>query len=463
MESTSLPLLSFGKNYRQVLRIVGAVIAFLLTLYALYSLISLGSYMSFSYGTDIFQIAGSVFWFLSCFLRLIGFCALGVILLVKADHIVLPLSLVIIALSCLTNAVQNICYLIWQLEYMGSYAYISSYPYLAYIFLDLLSLLVWALPAVAGFVKNKTTFQNLALIFLILPAVLFLINMVIPMVTNAMTPAGFLVPIATLILQCCVGLVVLCKGSAPRMAKTSSGGQKRQSSDHTVSPGRNTTTAAPNQSSSEYHMHVAILILLCFVTFGIYLFIWIYKTSKFISNALGREQFSPGIEVVLCIFVPFYFIYWVYKQSKNLNEINQTQGNYNSTDLSVINLLLTIFALSIVAIALMQDQVNKLCQKIPFTTSSYSGSGQTPNVYQNQSYAYQNQQNTYQNQQVTYGNTGTPPQSQLKFSSNTQQVPMTANADITQLETIKMLKKLLDEGVLTQEEFDKKKKDILGI
>ena len=41
MDSANRAILSFGKNYRQILNIVGAVLAFIVTLYTLYHMIGL--------------------------------------------------------------------------------------------------------------------------------------------------------------------------------------------------------------------------------------------------------------------------------------------------------------------------------------------------------------------------------------------------------------------------------------
>lgn len=474
MESTNLLLLSFGRNNRQVLRIVGAVIAFLLTIYSLYSMVTFWDYMSYSYYADFIQVAGSICWFLSCFLQIIGFCALGVILITKPNHLVVPISLVILSLSCLTACGQSFFNLILQLQLYGSSFYVSDYPYIVNIFLSLLTLLAWGVPAVVGFLKNKQTFQNIALLFLILPAVLFLLGMIVLAFGGYITIGGVLSLIGNFLLQCIVGLAVLCNDDSVAAFGTDQSHSK-QGKTPSVSRGGNTarpagSNAAVSADGYNYSISIVAFIALWLFTFGIYPIVWIYKTSRFLNNALGREQFSPGVEVVLYLFIPFYGLYWFYKQAKGIGEVHKLRGDYSYSDLSVTALLLAIFLLAIVAAALMQDQINKLSAGTSYAPGSPNNPNNAyhPNAYQANPGGYIANQGGYtvpqgslQNNQSQGGYAYQQPQGNLKFSQNT---PEENGENISsQLENIKMLKKLLDEGILTQEEFEKKKKDILGI
>ena len=57
MDSANRAILSFGKNYRQILNIVGAVLAFIVTLFTLYHMIGLWDYMGYGYFADGAEIA----------------------------------------------------------------------------------------------------------------------------------------------------------------------------------------------------------------------------------------------------------------------------------------------------------------------------------------------------------------------------------------------------------------------
>ncbi|MGM9566832.1 MAG: DUF4234 domain-containing protein [Clostridia bacterium] len=468
MGSTNQTILSFGKNNRQVLNIVGAVLAFLVTLYSLYHMVSLWDYMGYSYYSDGLEIAASLCWYLYCFLSIVGFCAVGVILLAKSDHILLPIGATVIAVSCLFLCIEEFFYFLWQIQL---YYYFSGSPYIAYIFLNLLTLLGWALPAAAGFIKDKALFQRITLAFLILPAAIFLLDILITLICGGFSAGTFFISLFKSVIMVVIGLTVLCNdgvpAAAPHRKQPRPGPAQTAPGAQTSGPAR---TAVPGEK--DYSIGIVLFIVLCIVTFGIYVFIWIYRVSEYLGKVLGREQFSPGVEVVLCLFVPFYIIYWVYKQSKGLDEAHRMRGNYGNTDLSIVSLLLTIFGLGIVAYALMQDQVNKLYNG--YVAPAY---GAAPNGYaqpQNNSYA-QPQNNGYaqpQNNGYAQPQSGGYAQPQSgDFAQPSDTEPLQTEADLqaeaadlnAQAENLKLLKKLLDEGILTPEEFEAKKKDILGL
>ncbi|MBQ4560082.1 MAG: SHOCT domain-containing protein [Tyzzerella sp.] len=123
------------------------------------------------------------------------------------------------------------------------------------------------------------------------------------------------------------------------------------------------------------------------------------------------------------MFVPFYSIYWTYKSAIRIDKLARTKGI--QSDLSTLCLILAIFV-PIIPPILMQDKVNAIV---------FPG---TP-VQQNAPV-----------QPVTY----------------TQQAPAQAEPEksaVDETELLKKYKDLLDSGVITQEEFDAKKKQILGL
>ena len=105
------------------------------------------------------------------------------------------------------------------------------------------------------------------------------------------------------------------------------------------------------------------------------------------------------------MFVPFYQIYWFYKHGQRIDNLSK-QKNLNNADMATLCLILGIF-IPIVACILMQDRINTLCTS-----------------------------------KATVNNPGT--------------------ADTVALD-LKKYKELLDCGVITQEEFDTKKKQLLGL
>ena len=485
MDSANRSILSFGKNYRQILNIVGAVLAFIVTLYTLYHMISLWDYMGYGYYADGAEIAASICWYLFCFLSIVGFCGIGVVLIARPDHMLLPVGCAVVTVSCLFLALEEFFYMFWQMQL---YYYFSAGTYAVLILLSLVTALGWALPAAAGFIKNKVTVQKFTLAFLILPAVIFLFNLLSSLISGYFTASDFFIPLFKSVLLAITGLCVLCSDGVPvppRAEGPRPGVAARPGETAKAAP-----TAAVN-GEKDYSLSIVLLIVLSIVTFGIYVFIWIYRVSEFLGKALGREQFSPGVEVVLCLFVPFYIIYWVYKQAKGIDEVHRMRGNFSNSDLSVICLILTIFSLGLVAYALMQDQINKLCGGYAAPAYGAAPNGYAPprnNGYappQNNGYAQpqnggyaqpqnngyaQPQNNGYaqpQNNgyaQPQNGGYAPPTDAVGNEPIQTEAEAPAETADLgAQAENLRLLKELLDNGVLTQEEFDAKKKDILGL
>lgn len=149
-------------------------------------------------------------------------------------------------------------------------------------------------------------------------------------------------------------------------------------------------------------------IVLCLFTFGIWYWIWIYRTTAYLNRTPNAEQYNPTSKLLLFIFVPFYSIYWYYKHGGRIDTLSHSR-NLNYSDTATMCLVLGIF-IPIVACILMQDRINSLCT--------------ATNIANN-------------------------------FSAPQQ--------DEKQFENIKQLKELLDSGIITQEEFEAKKKQLLGL
>ena len=109
------------------------------------------------------------------------------------------------------------------------------------------------------------------------------------------------------------------------------------------------------------------------------------------------------------MFVPFYQIYWFYKHGQKLDSFMKAR-KLSGSDMATLCLILGIF-IPVVACILMQDKFNQLC---------------TVNV-----------------------------------ATQQEEVPVMAERDA--IDNFERYKDLLDKGVITQEEVDAKKKQILGL
>ena len=163
--------------------------------------------------------------------------------------------------------------------------------------------------------------------------------------------------------------------------------------------------AVNNVIDEEAYCSMGKHIVLCLFTFGIWPLIWIYRTTRFLNKAPNAEYYNPTSKLLLCIFVPFYQIYWLYKHGQRIDAISK-EKNLNNSDMATLCLILGIF-IPLIAYIIMQDRINTIC-----TT---------------------------------------------KVEVEKEK---TENSSIDQL---KQYKELLDDGVITQEEFDAKKKQLLGL
>ncbi len=177
-----------------------------------------------------------------------------------------------------------------------------------------------------------------------------------------------------------------------------------------------TYTSSELVSNADGYCDLLTHILLLLFTFGIWQYIWIYKTTSYLNNTPNEEHRNPTTKLLLCMFVPFYYIYWTYKSAQRIDKLAISKGQ--QSDISALCLILSIF-ISVVPPIIMQDKINNIVK--PKTNVN------------------------------TTTSTGTTP------TTNTN------SSTIGVADEIKKYKDLLDAGVITQEEFDAKKKQLLDL
>ena len=106
------------------------------------------------------------------------------------------------------------------------------------------------------------------------------------------------------------------------------------------------------------YISMATHVLLMLFLGGIWLYVWIYKTTRYLNCAPDSEYRNPTTKLLLCMFVPFYYLYWVHQSSKRIDSISNAQGI--PSDSAATNLILAIF-IGIVPPILMQSKINSLC------------------------------------------------------------------------------------------------------
>ena len=109
--------------------------------------------------------------------------------------------------------------------------------------------------------------------------------------------------------------------------------------------------------NNKYYKGMAVHVLLLLFTFGIWFLIWNYRMTEALNQDDRLEKRTPINQLLLCMFVPFYSIYWTYRSAQSIDNI-AASVNENS-DLATICLILAIFV-GFVPPIIMQDKVNKL-------------------------------------------------------------------------------------------------------
>ena len=100
-------------------------------------------------------------------------------------------------------------------------------------------------------------------------------------------------------------------------------------------------------------------ILLLIFTFGVWYCIWIYRTTGFQNNTRDFSDRNPTNQLLLCIFVPFYLIYWVYQSAKRTDIQAHDRGI--PCDLGLLCLVMAFFVPLLPPI-LMQDKFNRFSE-----------------------------------------------------------------------------------------------------
>lgn len=105
--------------------------------------------------------------------------------------------------------------------------------------------------------------------------------------------------------------------------------------------------------------NILVHILLLLFTSGIWQLIWIYRITGYLNCVENEPKRHPGSEMLMCMIIPFYMIYWVYKSAQRIDALAKKVSVLS--DLTIVCLILEMFA-PIVPAILMQDKVNRILE-----------------------------------------------------------------------------------------------------
>ena len=105
---------------------------------------------------------------------------------------------------------------------------------------------------------------------------------------------------------------------------------------------------------------IAVCIILSIITCGIYGIYWYICLNNGTNTASNTFGTSGGMVVLLTLVTcGIYGFYWAFKQGEKLDAAKNSRG-IPSSNSGILYLILSLFGFSIVAWALMQNELNKL-------------------------------------------------------------------------------------------------------
>lgn len=112
------------------------------------------------------------------------------------------------------------------------------------------------------------------------------------------------------------------------------------------------------KSGTIHKQNVGVSILLSIVTLGFYKIYWQYLIVKNIKT-IRNEKTGCVKEILLLVFVPFYYLYWWFVEVPKATEYFD-KNNYPFSGNRRLYLILGIFGLDVVSLAIMQKNFNSL-------------------------------------------------------------------------------------------------------
>lgn len=106
---------------------------------------------------------------------------------------------------------------------------------------------------------------------------------------------------------------------------------------------------------------------------GLYTYSWTHRVTKYL-NFADEEKYDPTFKTTLCFLIPFYHSYLFYKNVQKLEKLCK-QNNVEIPPLLNLCTIVSLFAPPL-ALAILQDNINKLCYGVEVSESLLSASQQ---------------------------------------------------------------------------------------
>ena len=215
----------------------------------------------------------------------------------------------------------------------------------------------------------------------------------------------------------------------------------------------------PSKGTSKAYCNMALHILLLLFSCGIWYWIWNYRMTRDTNAVRDEAERNPVTKLLLCMFIPFYGIYWTYKTAQRIDKMAWDRNIPSST--AALCLIMEFF-LPIVPPIVMQDKMNAVAAARDRQPAAQPQAAEARQYPQSQQYATQAQQ--YPQSQPYATQAQQYPQSQpqpVQAPGYPQNQPSAAAQDIA--EKLRTYKALLDVGAISQKEFEEKRRQLLGL
>lgn len=222
-----------------------------------------------------------------------------------------------------------------------------------------------------------------------------------------------------------------------------------------VSSSKSTDTR--NAPIDKYYKSLCSHICLSIFTLGIWQLIWIYRMTAFTNIVDNKDYRKPSSKLLLCIFIPLYIIFWIFKTAQRVDILLCKQDS--QTKLTNCCLLLSIFV-PFLSCIFLQDGVNEYIMSVKRRDIIDDDNEDKSEVSEEiEDVAGEDSVSILpflKNTNFHYDEDGSE-----EFANDS--IEIQEGKELVSIETIKKYKDLLDKGIITQEEFNAKKKQILGL
>ena len=341
------------------LNIIGGIIFIILGICSLGNVISAG-YMAFC---NILETA--------------AFVLLAVDMLSKNRHPLVPIALAAETLCCLVYLINGLINGKYTTEVISYYSYSDETHFnLLCMLPDLLSLVAVGAACFAVFAmstslleKYRETAEKLWFVPVIMEAASILLSIILYIafyvlnIFNVYWIYGwynFGTFLYELLYTAGLAAVLLNlkypEGIAQRQAAPSAE-EHYQNAQYASGSASSAVYTTRNLTRPDGYCSMVKHVLLLIFTFGIWQLIWIYRTTRYLNCVTVEPPRNPTTKLLLCMFVPFYIIYWMYKHAKYIDILAAQKGI--PSDIGVLCLVLEFFV-PIVPPILMQDKMNTI-------------------------------------------------------------------------------------------------------